>query len=80
MKNWLENNFKLVVEFDEEKEEIEMIEWDLDDGRKRRVSITFVIKKFGDSTPQGREDMLFRCPTEGWKENIMRWDELGLFM
>ena len=79
MRNWLENNFRLVVEFDEEKgREVDMIEWELNDGRKRSASIEFIVSNFGDSPPEGLEEMLGRCPTEGWKENIIRWHELGI--
>lgn len=68
MRIWLENTFNST----------DVAEWELEDERKRSAEIDFIVNSFGDENPKGKQDMLNRCPTDGWREDIERWGELGI--
>lgn len=73
MVEWLKNNFTVDI-----LDGQETIGWTTYNGTSAYVTIDFMVATFG-SNKLSKNQMVDLCPTDGWREIIERWDELGKF-
>lgn len=69
--------FDVVEDVDEVGEVYAGIQWTTESGNVRKARLSFIEATFGP-TVQSYESLIAKAPSDGWKDNIKQWRELGI--